>query len=138
MRSMFGAPPFSRFDLGHHALGNGLGLRQLTLAQAPPAVYALEDVLSQIVKVADAETRRQLEAKYQSCKEKGLTTAEGIGCLASLTADIVKALENQGKLPVKPPLPPPAPTSFPIIPVAIAVLAAGGLIWFLATRGKKA
>jgi len=137
MRSMFGAPPFSRFDLGRHAWGNGIGLRQLTLAQGSPAVYALEDILAQIAKITDAETRRQLEMRYQSCKDKDLLTPEGIGCLASLTADIVKALENQGRLPVKPPPPPPAPAPFPIIPVAIAVLAAGGLIWFLATRGRK-
>lgn len=137
MQSMFGAPPFSRFDLGRHAWGNGIGLRQLTLAQGPPAAYALEDILAQIAKIADAETRRQLEMRYQSCKEKDLLTPEGIGCLASLTADLVKAIQTQGKLPIKPLLPPPAPMAFPIIPVAIAVLAAGGLIWFLATRGRK-
>lgn len=140
MRSMFVSAPFSRYDLGRHALSRGLGFSRPGLGQNQATVFALEDYLAKIENIADKETRDLLKANYEDCKKKDLESAAGIACLVSLGTDVYAALRNQDEAVPRPPVmaPPPAPaSSIPIIPIALAALGAGALIWFLATRGKK-
>lgn len=136
MRSMFVGVPFVRFDLGRHALVSRLPGLKLGQNQT---VFALDDYLSKIEGIADSGERDRLKKKYEECKAKDLTSTEGVGCLAALAVEVYDVLKNQdSSTPLPPPAPVPPPAKeFPIVPVAIAVVAAGGLIWFLASRGKK-
>lgn len=138
MRSMFQAAPFSRFDLGRHAFRGGLGLPRLSMGQT--AAYSVTDVAKDIEGLTDSTTRAKLKDKLKECQDKdGISQ---IVCYTALTAQVYEALKGEGKSSTTP-LPPPviqqqAPqSSFPIIPVVLAVLGAGGLIYFLATQGSK-
>lgn len=136
MRSMFVNAPFSRFDLGRHALGGGLGLPRIRLGQE--SAYALEDYLQKIENISDKETRDRLKKKYEDCQAKDDTTAQAV-CYLALANDIYQASkeeESKGKIPALPVQPQQPASSFPIVPVAIAGLAAAGLIWFLVSKGK--
>jgi hypothetical protein len=138
MRSMFNSAPFSRFDLGRHAFRDGFGLPRLSLGQAPSA-YAVEDYAGKIEGLTDSTVKAKLKAQYAECKDK--TGLAEIACYAVLGADVVAALKNQSTPSTAPPPLPVAVSQpaqeFPIIPIAIAVLGAGALIYFLATQGKK-
>lgn len=130
MRSLFVNAPFSRFDLGRHALSGGAGLARVRMG-------ALEDYLQRIENVADKETRDKLKKKYEECQEKdGIAQAT---CYVALTAEIYAASKQDSSKPPStlPVQPPQQPSSFPFVPVAIAGVAALGLIYFLATKGKK-
>lgn len=138
MRSMFNVAPFSRFDLGRHVLRGGIGAPRLSMGQQFPSIYALEDYAEKIEGLTDTETKNRLRAQYKECREK--EGASQIACYAILGAQVYDALKSEGRESTLPPpiVAPqqPAP-SFPIIPVVLAVLGAGGLIYFLATQGKK-
>lgn len=135
MRSMFVSAPFSRFDLGRYAFRGGMGLPRVGLGQA--SAYALEDYFQKIENITDKETRDKLKTKLKECQDKE-GTAQAI-CFVSLANDIYQASRRDSSTPV--PLPAVVPqskvSSFPILPVAVATLAAAGLIWFLVSRGKK-
>lgn len=135
MRSLFSSAPFTRFDLGNHVL---------SLAAGPRLGFSLKDIFSKvglddsdISKIEDPAAREEFKAALERCKSKGLDTTQGVVCMAELSAKVYAKLQEQGKMPLTPMPPVQQPSSFPIIPVAIAALAAGGLIWFLATRAKK-
>lgn len=133
MRSMFVNAAFSRYDLGRHALGGGIGLPRLRLGQQ--AAYSVTDYVQRIEGVADSATRDKLKAEYQDCQTKS-GTAE-IVCYAKLAADIYAA-GSSGSSPatLPPPIPQAQPSSFPLIPVLVATLGAAALIYFLVSRGK--
>lgn len=134
MRSVFVNSAFSRYDLGRHAWGGGLGLPKLRLGQQ--SVFALEDYIQKINNVADKETRDVLKAKYKECEDADGTAQ--IVCYAALANEVYKASKDDATTPKPATVVAPAETSsFPIIPVALAVLGAGALIYFLAVRGKK-
>lgn len=139
MNSLFVSAPFVRFDLGRHVVTRDIGLPKVSLGQPQQMAFSLEDYVSDIAKVNDSATRDRLKAKYEECKAKDLTSTEGVTCIAALAADIYVVLKNQGGTSAPAPvLPPPTPPSeFPIVPVALAVLGAGALIYFLAKKGKK-
>lgn len=136
MRSVFVNSSFSRFDLGTHILSRGLN---------PQMGFSFKDLLpgvglspSDIDKIQDPAVRAEFKTAYQRCEAKGLDSVQGIGCLAELAAKVYAKLNEQATLPITPIKATNVPTdSFPIVPVAIAGLAAAALIWFLATRGKK-
>jgi hypothetical protein len=135
MRSLFVNAPFSKFDLGHHVLVGGLGLPKRRLGQE--SAYALDDYLQKIGNVTDKETREKLKKKYDECLEKdGIAEAT---CYVALTAELYAASKQESSKPptTLPVAPPQAASSFPIVPVAIASVAALGLIWFLVSKGKK-
>lgn len=134
MRSMFVNASFSRYDLGRHALGAGIGLPMLRLGQQ--SAYSVTDYVQKIEGIADPATKDKLKADYQDCQTKS-GTAEII-CYAKLAADIYAAGgKSTTPAPLPAPIPQAQPSSFPIIPVLIATLGAGALIWFLVSRGKK-
>jgi hypothetical protein len=133
MRSLFSSAPFTRFDLGNHVL-----------SVRPQLGFSFKDVLStvgfddsDISKIQDPAAREEFKVALERCRGKGLETTQGIVCMAELSAKVYAKLQEQGKMPLTPMQPVQQPSSFPFIPVAIAALAAGGLIWFLATRAKK-
>jgi len=130
MRSMFVNAAFSRYDLGRHALGGGIGLPTLQLGAGSPGL------LSQIETVASETDKAALKKKYDECQAKS-GTAE-IVCYAGLAADIYAGRGSTTATTPPVTLPPPAPpSSFPVVPVLIATLGAGALIYFLVSRGKK-
>lgn len=134
MRSMFVNASFSRYDLGRHALGGGIGLPMLRLGQQ--SAYAVSDYVQKIENVANADTKAKLKADLEDCKTKS-GTAE-IVCYAKLAADVYAAGGSSTPTPtIAPPILQPQPSSFPVIPVLIATLGAGALIYFLVSRGKK-
>lgn len=134
MRSVFVSAPFTRFDLGTHIL-----------AGRPQMGFSFKDLLpgvgltpGDIDKIQDPAVRADFKTAYERCQGFGLDSAKGIACLAELAAKVYAKLESQGNAPLTPIAPVQQPaSSLPIIPIAIAVLAAGGLVWFLATKGKK-
>lgn len=130
MRSMFVNASFSRYDLGRQVLGSGVGLHRLQLGAGSPGL------LSQIQALASEQDKTVLKKKYDECAAKSGT--EEIVCYAGLAADIYSG--RTGTATTTPPVivPQPAPaSSFPIVPVLIATLGAGALIYFLVSRGKK-
>lgn len=133
MRSLFSSAPFTRFDLGNHVL-----------SLKPQLGFSFKDIISQagfdesdIRKIQDPAAREEFKAALERCKSKGLETTQGIVCMAELSAKVYAKLQEQDKMPLTPIQPVQQPSSFPIVPVMIAALAAGGLVWFLATKGKK-
>jgi hypothetical protein len=134
---MFVNAPFSKFDLGRHAFGAGLGLPRIRLGQQ--SAYALDDYLQKIENVSDKETRDKLNVKYKECQDKSDTTAQAV-CYLALANDIYQASKDQDSKPKPAPtiaMPTQQASPFPIVPVAIAGVAAIGLIGFLVWRGKK-
>lgn len=139
MRSMFTSAPFSRYDLGNHVLGRGLGLPRLALGQVPAqSAYALEDYAERIEGLTEGETKTKLRAQYKECLEKDGTSQ--IACFAVLGAQVYQAVKDEGdsssapRLPIAPPR--PVDSGIPYLPIGLAVLGAGALIYFLATQGK--
>lgn len=141
MRSTFTMAPFAKFDLGTHALrASSKGMQAAFIGQ--PQAFAVSDWLERIGldpadidKISDTTVRAQLKAEYEKCQGMGLTSADGLACLAKLGADVYLKLQEQEKAPVPTVRPTtPAASDFPIVPVAIAGVAALGLIYYLATR----
>jgi hypothetical protein len=129
---MFVSAAFSRYDLGRDALTGGVGLPRLRLGAGSPGL------LSQIEAITSSADKAALRKKYDDCQAKS-GTAE-IVCYAGLAADLYAAGGSPSTpTPTAPmPLPQPAPaSSFPIVPVLIATLGAGALIYFLVVKGKK-
>lgn len=130
MRSMFVNAAFSRYDLGRHALGGDASLPTFRLGAGSPGL------LSQIQALASETDKAALKKKYAECEAKSGT--EEIVCYAGLAADIYSGRTGSTTTPAPAVLPQPAPaSSFPIVPVLIATLGAGVLIYFLVSRGKK-
>jgi len=128
MRSMFVNAPFSRYDLGREALRGGAGLPPIRLGSNA-------DILKDITNVTDAESRAKLKAKYEECdKKSGL---DQIVCFASLAANVYKESQTSSlPAPTVMPTTPAQPSTFPIVPVLLATIGAGALIYFLVAKGK--
>jgi hypothetical protein len=138
MRSMFVNAAFSRYDLGRQVLGGGVGLPSLQLGArlGQQSAYAVQDFVKDIEGIADKDTRDRLKAQYQDCQTKEGTSE--IVCYAGLAAAIYAAGTKKGTTPTVAPLPIVQPSSpFPVVPVLLATLGAGALIYFLVSRGKK-
>lgn len=140
MRSAFIGAPFSRFDLGAHALrSSSRGLSQSTFA-SPQTVFGAFDFLSKaglssedIDKIADPKIRAEIKAEFERCQSK--ESVESLGCLVALGLRVKDILDEEVNAPPASPIRQPAPTStFPIVPVAIAGVAALGLVYYLATK----
>ena len=135
MRSMFMSAQFSRFDLGRHVLSQPVTV-------APQSAYALDFLKSvgldpsDIEKIQDPTVRAAFKADYQRCVEKGLDSLTGIACLAELGAKVYAKLNEQKAAPPIQYQPVQPASEFPWIPVLIGLVAAGGLVYFLATKGK--
>lgn len=145
MTTIFTAAAFRRFDLGSHARLTPAGHPRM--AQMMPGRQYDFSVISDILKdvgVSESEITDLLNkipsdaagpyrAQLEDCKRKGLTTAEGAQCAIALYEAI-----KSGK-PVTPMVAPPPmvqqPSSFPVVPVVLAVGAAGALIYFLTKKG---
>jgi hypothetical protein len=132
MQTFFNGAPFARFELGRHVLSQ-------------QTAFSITDYLSKIGltpadidKVQDPKFREEYKAEYQKCKDKGLDSGEGIACLGILAAKVYAQLKMEENKPVQTavPMQQPKPSEFPWIPVAIGGVAAVGLVYFLATRGK--
>jgi hypothetical protein len=133
MRSFFSSAQFSRFDLGNHVLSQ----RPMELGVTNP----LKDILStigldasDIQKIQDPTVRAQFKDSYDRCSE--MDTAKKVACLAELGAKVYAKLQEESKQPYVPMQPVVQPSTFPWIPVTIGLAAAGGLVYFLATKGK--
>jgi len=136
MRSMFMSAQFQRFDLGKHALSQAV-------VMGPQSAFALNDILgkvgldpSDIDKIEDPAVRADLKASYQRCVDKGLDSIGGITCLAELGAKVYAKLNEQKAAPPIQYQPVQPASTFPWIPVTIGLVAAAGLVYFLATKGK--
>ncbi len=138
MRSAFMAAPFSRFDLGAHALrSSSRGLSQ----SAAQTVFSLSDWLGKlglssadIDKIADPKIREEIKLEFETCQTK--ESLESIGCLSALALKVKGILDDESNKAAPAPIVQPAPSSstFPVIPVAIAGMAALGLVYYLATK----
>jgi hypothetical protein len=137
MRSLFSVAQFKRFDLGHHVLGQ-------RVTAAPQSAFSITDYLNKvgldagdIDKIQDPKFKEEAKADYEKCKTKGLDTAEGLACIAALGVKVYAKLKEEESRPAAPVVVSKPQESFPWIPVGLGVVAAGGLVYFLATRGKK-
>lgn len=137
MKSLFSNQQFARFDLGRHMLSQGV-------TAAPQTVFSIEDYLNKvgldsgdIDKIQDKQVRDEFKAEYDRCKEKGLTSTDGLTCLAALGVKVYQKLQEEESQPLATVPIARSEESFPWIPVTLGVVAAGGLVYFLATRGKK-
>lgn len=138
MRSLFTNAPFTRFDLGSHVLSQAVGVGPQT------AFSAVSDILSKvgldpsdISKIQDPKFRAEYNDEYERCKSKGLDSIEGIGCLAALGAKVYAKLSEEEKKPYTPiAVQRPKESGIPWVPIAIGGVAAAGLIYYLATKGK--
>jgi hypothetical protein len=146
MKTIFMNAPFTRHEMGwaprvwtpqvpeRRWLGQSWHQREAAysvigdvLSEIGVSEKDINDLLDKIPPTAAGPYR----AKFEECKKKGLTTSEGAICAYQLYKEI-KAGTPEAPKPV---IPPPAPSSFPIIPVAIGVVVAGGLVYFLAKKG---
>jgi uncharacterized membrane protein YebE (DUF533 family) len=130
MKSMFNSAPFARFDLGRHVLGQ-------------QTAFSITDYLSKvgldsgdIDKIQDKEFRDKYREEYNKCNEKGLTTVDGLACLGALGVKVYAKLQEEETKPAAILVARPAASQFPWIPVTIGGVAAAGLVYYLATRGK--
>ncbi len=130
MRSMFVSAPFSRYDLGREALGNGNGggLPRLSLGVSSGLIKDFTNLFS---------NKDKLKSKEKDCESKSGT--DKIICYGTLASEAYKDTQDSGNTTTNlQPIAPVQPaSSFPIIPVVVATLGAGALIWFLVSRGKK-
>lgn len=140
MKTLFTNAPFARYQLGWDPAPD---LGQQVSPETRYVYSVIGDILKEVgisesdindlINKIPPESAGPYRAKLEECKKKGLTTAEGAACAYQLYKEI-----KEGKPePAAPKLPPPAPpSSFPVVPVMLGLAAAGGLVYFLATRGK--
>lgn len=89
----------------------------------------INDLINKLPSDAAGPYRQQLE----ECKKLGLTTGPGARC----AYELFQLMKSGAPAPSKLPMPAtPSASSFPFVPVAIGVLLAGGLIWFLVSRNS--
>lgn len=140
MKTLFVNAPFSRQELGWAPPGGAPALGQ-SWRRREEAYSIIGDVLSE-VGVSEKEINDLLDkippsaagpyrTKFEECKKLGLTTTEGALCAYQLYKEIKAGVPEAPK----PVIPPSQPSSFPIVPVAIGVVAAGALVYFLSKKG---
>lgn len=89
-----------------------------------------EKEISDLINKLPAEAAGPYRSQLEACKKLGLTTSAGAQCAYTL----FKLMKSGAPAPETLPIVPPPPSSFPILPVAIGVVLAGGLIWYLVSR----
>jgi hypothetical protein len=148
MRSIFEAAPYGRYDLGRYGLPTAhpsLAVRVRKLGQDASDVGGLIGAIDDLLKLVPDELLGKYEAEKQRCRnllEAGgiVGLAAGGRCLYSLFQELKDVVEGEGgaaPVPARSPaLPRPASSGFPILPVAIAGVAAVGLVAVLLTVGK--
>src|SRR4029078_4633665 len=116
MRAMFVNAAFSRYDLGRHALGGGVGLPRLQLGAGSPGL------LSQIQALASETDKAALKKKDDEGESRS-GTAE-IVCYAGLAADIYAGRTGTtATTPAPMPMAQAAPApSFPNLPLLVRTL----------------
>lgn len=134
MNTLFSLAPFRRFDLGSHArlsLGGSPRLGQDFIEQISTAIGLPNEVEDFIRNLPEAEKNfnRERWKECQEIKDDIKRAACSLRVLNDLRAGKTKPEQVT-------PLPSAAPSTFPILPVAIGLAAAGGLVWYLASRGK--
>jgi hypothetical protein len=122
----------------------GRGFAPFRMAQAETAYPIFEDIFGligvsedDIDALFDKVPPEKLGAyrdRYRECREMRPTSTESISCLHKLYKDMKEASETAEKARAALPTPRPSGADFPILPVGIGVLAATGLVVFLATR----
>lgn len=132
MRTLFTNAPFSRFDLGRHALlSSSEGAYSIFSSLLNDVGVSEEDVNKLFDKIPSSlvgSYQKQLDA----CKAMDITSSKGAACLAKLYIDMKAAAD---KAAVAAPRPPAAPSSFPVVPVMVGLAVAGGLIYVLVKKG---
>jgi hypothetical protein len=148
MRSIFEAAPYGRYDLGRYGRPTAhpaLAVRVRKLGQDASDVGGLIGAIDDLLKYVPDELLGKYEAEKQRCRsllEAGgiVGLATGGRCLYNLFQELKDLVGGEGgAAPVparRPTLRPSAPSGFPILPVAIAGVAAVGLIAVLLTIGK--
>lgn len=143
MKSMFTMSPFSggQFAPAFAQPQYAQPVTHRWLGQAAPATPADSDILGlnsgieSLLNQLPPESMGAYRERWNNCKKQisdggavGLVT--GGKCLYDLFTEMKKAVTG-GKPPVATPLPPAQPTSFPIMPVAIAGIGTLMLIYGL-------
>lgn len=135
MNTIFAFAPFRRFDLGTHArvgasMGQALGqdvvgnlLRDIGVSQG------IENFIRDLPEAEKNFNRK----RWEECKDMGLTTTKGAACALRVINDLREGRTKPDTVVTPPPA---APSSFPLVPVALGLAAAGGLVWYLASQGK--
>lgn len=125
----------------------GRGFAPFGLAQAETAYSIFEDI-SGFIGVSEDDINKLFDKipkekwgdyqdRYKECREMGSTTTKGVACFYKLYRDMKKeadaadaaAMTSGATL-----TPRPSSSGFPYLPVGIGVLAATGLVVFMATR----
>lgn len=143
MRTLFVNAPFAKHRLGWDPAGPPALSQAATEQQYAFSVIGeiLRDVgisesdINSLLNKIPPETAGPYRAKFEECKKMGVTTTQGAACVVQLYREIKEAKPEAAR-PPSAPRPAAAPSAFPVVPVLIGVAAAGGLVYFLATRGK--
>jgi hypothetical protein len=133
MHTIYAFAPFRRFSLGSHALlsgGTGARLGQSLISNLLKDI-GIPSGIDQLIRDLPAEQQSFNQQRWNECKDMGLTTAKGAACALAVIEDI-----KAGKTTPPTVAPPSAASSFPVVPVLLGLAAAGGLVWFLSSRGK--
>jgi hypothetical protein len=130
MSAIFQPAPFRRFDLGSH-----IRLGQNIFSSLLQDVGISDASFTSLVKDLPAELQDANRQKWDECKKMGLKTIKGAECAAALFASLKSGGASTAPTGV-PVLQQQTPSSFPIIPVLIGLAAAGGLVYYLVTKGK--
>lgn len=131
MNAIFQPAPFRRFDLGSH-----VRLGQNIFSSLLQDVGISDASFSSLIKDLPAELQDANKAKWAECKKDGLKTVKGAECAAALIASLKSGGTAAAAPTGVPVLQQQTPSSFPIVPVLIGLVAAGGLVYYLVTKGK--
>lgn len=74
----------------------------------------------------------EYRTRLKECREKGLTSGEGMACLYRLYQDVK---DKEKSTQIAPTAPPPKQSEFPIVPVAIGVAVLAGVGIYFAVKG---
>jgi hypothetical protein len=132
MNTIYSFAPFKRFDLGTHArvaLGGGPRLGQNVFSNLLKDIGLPADIENLIANLPEAEKSFNRD-KWNECKDLGLTTTKGAACALAVIRDINTKRQANGAVVA----PPPASSTFPVVPVMLGLAAAGGLVWYLSSR----
>ena len=131
MSAIFQPAPFRRFDLGSH-----VRLGQNIFSSLLQDVGISDASFGSLIKDLPQELQAANKQKWDECKKMGLKTVKGAECAAALIASIKSGGTTAAAPTGVPVLQQQTPSSFPIVPVLIGLVAAGGLVYFLVTKGK--
>lgn len=134
MNTLFSFAPFRRFDLGSHVrltAGGSPYLGQGVFSTLLKDIGLSSDIESLIAGLPEAEKSFNRD-RWNECQKMGLTTVKGAACALGVIEDI-KAGKTSAAT-ATPTKPATAPSGFPIVPVVIGLAAAGGAVWYFASR----